>query len=163
MADYVSKLSESKFSRPQSLPMRLAACAMLAALAPALVGQGAHELPAAPSTSAQPQLPRMVVDENANTISFSMAESMGLTDFVKWAQQVTGKRFTYNLVELGAGSVGNTVHFLGEFRINRDRFQDAFFSFFQTMLYIKGFAIVPRGEGDLELFEIVMMLSLIHI
>jgi hypothetical protein len=25
------------------------------------------------------------------------------------------------------------------------------------MLYIKGFAVVPRGEGDLELLEIVFM------
>lgn len=104
--------------------------------------------------------PRMVVDENSDTIAFSMNESNGmeLIEFIKWAQEVTGKRFTFNAQEFGAGgATGNTVSFLGTFRIKRERFQEDFYSFFQTMLYIKGFAVVPRGEGDLELLEVVMM------
>ena len=102
----------------------------------------------------------MVVDEDTDTIAFSMNETNGmeLVHFVKWAQEVTGRRFTFNPQELtGGSSAGSTVSFLGTFRIKRDRFQEDFFSFFQTMLYIKGYAIVPRGDGDLELLEIVMM------
>jgi general secretion pathway protein D len=107
-----------------------------------------------------PPTPRMIVDEDTDTIAFSMNETNGmeLTHFVKWAQEVTGKRFTYNIQELtGGSSAGSTVSFLGTFRIKRERFQEDFYSFFQTMLYIKGYAVVPRGDGDLELLEIVMM------
>ncbi|MEC7725943.1 MAG: secretin N-terminal domain-containing protein, partial [Planctomycetota bacterium] len=107
-----------------------------------------------------PVKPVMEVDEATDTIAFSMNESNGmpLVEFVKWAQEVTGKRFTYTATELqNGGSQGNSVSFLGTFRIKRARFQEDFFSFFQTMLYIKGFAVVPRGDGDLEMLEIVMM------
>lgn len=107
-----------------------------------------------------PPTPRMIVDEDTDTIAFSMNETNGmqLPHFVKWAQEVTGKRFTYNIDELTSGSSArNTVSFLGTFRIKRERFQEDFYSFFQTMLYIKGYAVVPRGDGDLELLEIVQM------
>ena len=102
----------------------------------------------------------MEVDEATDTIAFSMNESNGmpLVEFVKWAQEVTGKRFTYNAQELAMGNPqAGTISFLGTFRIQRERFQEDFFSFFQTMLYIKGFAVVPRGDGDLEMLEIVQM------
>jgi general secretion pathway protein D len=106
------------------------------------------------------RVPRMAVDDATNTIAFSMNESNGmeLTEFIKWAQEVTGKRFVFSPNDLvTAGQGGNTVSFLGTFRIKRERFQEDFYAFFQTMLYIKGFAVVPRGEGDLELLEIVSM------
>ena len=111
------------------------------------------------ATPAEASKPRMVVDEGSDTISFAMdREGMEILDFIKWTQQVTGKRFTFNPQELIAGSSsGSKVHFLGTFRIKRDRFQQDFYSFFQTMLYIKGFAVIPRGEGNLELLEIVLM------
>ena len=128
---------------------------MLSGLAPSAAAQ--------PPTTTAPDAgakPRMVVDEESDTIAFSMNESNGmeLPEFVKWAQEVTGKRFTYNAQQLTSGSTtGSTVSFLGTFRIKRSRFQQDFYSFFQTMLYIKGFAVVPRGEGDLELLEIIQM------
>ncbi len=102
----------------------------------------------------------MVVDTATDTIAFSMNESNGMemSEFIKWAQEVTGKRFTFSLNDLNSGAAGgNTVSFLGTFRIKRSRFTEDFYSFFQTMLYIKGFAVVPRGEGDLEILEIVAM------
>jgi general secretion pathway protein D len=111
----------------------------------------------------QPQQPkpRMVQDAATNTIAFSMNESNGMEigEFIKWAQEVTGRRFVPpSAAELGQGGAGsNTISFLGTFRIKKDRFQEDFYAFFQTMLYIKGFAVVSRGEGDLELFEIVSM------
>ncbi|MCA8967875.1 MAG: hypothetical protein KDC48_23545, partial [Planctomycetes bacterium] len=56
---------------------------------------------------------------------------------------------------LQGGQAGQKVNFLGTLRFKRARFEEDFFSFFQTMLYIKGFAIVPRGEGPLEILEVV--------
>jgi general secretion pathway protein D len=114
-----------------------------------------------PGPSGQdPASGRMVLDPATNTIAFSMNESNGmeLTEFIKWAEQVTGKRFTWSSQDINnAAPSGNTVSFLGTFRIKRERLKEDFDSFFQTMLYIKGFAVVPRGEGDLEMFEIVSM------
>lgn len=104
--------------------------------------------------------PRIVISEEDDTIAFSMNESNGmeLAEFIKWAEQVTSKRFVFNMTELQSASpAGSTVSFLGTFRIKRENFQRDFFWFFQTMLYIKGFAVVPRGEDNLELNEIVFM------
>ena len=101
----------------------------------------------------------MNVDDEAGLISFSMGESdgMSLLEFIQWGQAVTGKRFTFDARELGNGAPAANVHFVGTFRLPRATFREDFYSFFQTMLYIKGFAVIPRGEGDLELLEIVMM------
>ncbi|MEO6595570.1 MAG: secretin N-terminal domain-containing protein [Planctomycetota bacterium] len=125
-----------------------------------LLGQVTPPPPPAGQNPPQGPTPRLVVDQATDTIAFSMNESNGmeLSEFIKWTQEVTGRRFTFSLNELqGAGQGGSTISFLGTFRIKRDRFADDFFSFFQTMLYIKGFAVVPRGEGDLEMLEIVNM------
>jgi general secretion pathway protein D len=115
-----------------------------------------------PPTGQDPQrpTPRMEIDEATDTIAFSMNENNGmeLAEFIKWAQEVTGRAFTFNLTELqGGGQAAGPVSFLGTLRIKRERFKEDFFSFFQTMLYIKGFAVVPRGEGPLEMLEIVSM------
>jgi general secretion pathway protein D len=118
---------------------------------PATAGQN-------PSGQDPATAPRMVVDPATDTIAFSMNESNGMEipEFIKWAQEVTGRRFTFTASDLNAGQPGNnTISFLGTFRLKRERFADDFYAFFQTMLYIKGFAVVARNEGDLELFEIV--------
>lgn len=117
-------------------------------------------VPATPGAQDPQPKPRMVVDEATGTIAFSMNENNGmeLIEFIKWAQEVTGKAFTFNANELtGAGQSAGTISFLGTLRIKRERFKEDFYSFFQTMLYIRGFAVVPRGEGDLEVLEIVSM------
>ena len=105
--------------------------------------------------------PRMVVDTATDTIAFSMNETNGmdLTEFIKWAQEVTGKRFTFSQTDLTTGTQAgnNTISFLGTFRLKRERFAEDFYAFFQTMLYIKGLAVVSRGEGALEILEIVPM------
>jgi len=146
---------------PMARVVPLLALALMLSLTASLTAQVAPPAGGAPTTQdPQGATPIMTVDEDTDTIAFSMNESNGmeLAEFIKWAQEVTGKRFTFSTQELGSGSTqGSAVSFLGTFRIKRDRFQEDFYSFFQTMLYIKGFAIVPRGEGDLELLEIVMM------
>ena len=139
--------------RLRALTQALFAAVTLIALAPSLRSQEEPDLEQSSITLKEPDADGMW--------SFSMNESNGmpLVEFVKWAQVVTKKRFTYTATELanGSGAAGNTVSFLGTFRIPEDRWEEDFFSFFQTMLYIKGFAVVPRGEGDLEMLEIVMM------
>ncbi|MCK5942191.1 MAG: hypothetical protein KAI24_09495 [Planctomycetes bacterium] len=151
MVDHVQPL----LLRP--LHRALLTAVALFALTPLAAAQ--NETPVPPGGQ-DPVKPVMEIDEETDTIAFSMNESNGmqLTEFIKWAQEVTGKRFTYNAQELVSGSsAGSTVSFLGTFRIKRDQFAEDFYSFFQTMLYIKGFAVVPRGDGDLELLEIVLM------
>ena len=103
-------------------------------------------------------LPRMQVDEANDTIVISMSETNGLElpEFVKWAQELTKRAFTFNEQEMiNSAQGGSRVTFLGTLPFKRATFKEDFFSFFQTMLYIKGFAIVPRGEGDLEILEII--------
>lgn len=133
---------------------------VLSMLQPVLPAQGGTPPPQPGAQDPQGQAPRMEVDEATNTISISMNESNGmeLAEFIKWAEEITGRRFTFNQQDLlTAGQGTGPVSFLGTLRFQRDRFRDDFFAFFQTMLYIKGFALVPRGEGDLEILEIVSM------
>ncbi|MCA8977603.1 MAG: hypothetical protein KDC98_22960 [Planctomycetes bacterium] len=103
--------------------------------------------------------PVMRIDEETDSIVISMSETNGLElpEFVKWAQEVTKRPFTFNEQELMTPAGGNRVTFLGTLSFKRDTFQDDFFGFFQTMLYIKGFAIVPRGEGTSEILEIISL------
>ncbi|MGE3171930.1 MAG: secretin N-terminal domain-containing protein [Planctomycetota bacterium] len=104
-----------------------------------------------------PVTPRMEVQGDKIVFSMSETAGMDLKEFVKWAQEMTGKRFYFNETELQTSASGPRVSFLGTFTFNKDTFIDEFFGFFQTMLYIKGFALLPRGTGDLELLEIVSL------
>ena len=145
-----------------------AACTACTALlaTTALTAQGEQANPGTPPVpGTQDPPPRAgattVFDPATDTVAFSMNESNGmeLIEFIKWASEITGRRFVYSATDLqpGGAAGANTVSFLGTFRIKRERFQEDFFAFFQTMLYIKNFAVVPRGEGELELLEIVNM------
>lgn len=144
--------------------VRLALCGLAVAGA-WLPAQGGNNNQGAGGTAdagkaQDPTKPRLTIDEKTNTISFSMNETNGmeLAEFIKWACEVTGRRFVFNPTDFTTGGQGsNTISFLGTFKIPRERFTEDFYAFFQTMLYIKGFAVVPRGEGSLELLEIVSM------
>ncbi|MBK8098579.1 MAG: hypothetical protein IPK26_15825 [Planctomycetes bacterium] len=140
---------------------RILLAAVLAAigLAGAPVAQNEAGVPP-PNTQGQgtqnPASPRLV--DAGDFMTFSLAENNGmeLTEFIKWAQEMTGRVFTYNDTELTMGGAGgNRVTFLGTVRMKKTNFKDQFYYFFQMMLYIKGFAVVMRGEGDLEIAEIV--------
>jgi hypothetical protein len=168
MANQVAELARLSVPSQNPSAMRwLATCIMLVGLASTVCAQNSakqgseQQNPEQQPRAADPvaaKKPVMTVDERDGTVSFSMNESLELVDFVRWAQQVTGMRLTYNSRELGSGIAGGSrVRFFGTFRIPRERFQEDFYAFFQTMLYTKGFAVVPRGEGNLELLEIVLM------
>ena len=150
---------------------RVAMCAMAPAMAAALslcaeaqtppvnqVGAGAQGQAGAGAQGQEPGAkPRMEVQGDKIVFSMSETSGMELKEFVKWAQEMTGKRFFVNEGELQQSPSGTRVSFLGTFRFNRETFLTEFFGFFQTMLYIKGFALLPRGTGDQELLEIVSM------
>jgi general secretion pathway protein D len=147
---------------------RLAASGLLAGLTLAQVtpptGGQTQPPPTVPGAITNPQDPppsgaRLIDEPATNTIAFSMNESNGmeLTEFIKWASVITGKRFTFSPTDLASAGQSGPITFLNTMRLKKDRFKEDFYSFFQTMLYIKGFAIVPRGAGDLELLEIVSM------
>lgn len=111
------------------------------------------------NTQGQGQEGRPTLENKGDTIVFSMNETSGmeLKEFIKWAHELTGKRIVFNETELNQSTQGNRVSFLGTFTFKKETFKTDFFAFFQTMLYIKGFAILPRGSGDLEILEIVFM------
>lgn len=89
-------------------------------------------------------------------IALSVNETTGvpIKDFIKLAQKITGKVFTFNDQEFQAQ--GTNINFIGTVRLKRE----GFYSFFQTMLYIRGFACVPRsGTGEQETVEIISLAS----
>ena len=108
----------------------------------------------------QGQEPQLLQTTPDGYVAFSFNESNGmeLPEFIKWTERMLGdKRFVYNESELLAGGPQNRINFIGTFRWPQADFKREFYSFFQTMLYIKGFAVVPRGKGDGELLQIVAM------
>ncbi|MEY4675491.1 MAG: hypothetical protein RL148_3275, partial [Planctomycetota bacterium] len=105
----------------------------------------------------QANVPMMRTEGDFVAFSFNETNGMELPEFIKWTERMTGKVFTFNDTELQAAGQGTRITFVGTLRLKKDRFREDFFAFFQTMLYIKGFAIVPRGKGDLEMLEIVSM------
>lgn len=126
-----------------------------------VVAQQPGGQPGAGQPGQDPQGQGPLMREEGDYIAFSFNETQGmeLAEFIKWTERTTGKVFIFNETDLqtaGAGAASR-VTFVGTLRLKKDRFRDDFFAFFQTMLYIKGFAVVPRGEGDLEMLEIVSM------
>ena len=99
-----------------------------------------------------PQSPLVFSIDDEGIITFAVDENEGLpiTDFIKLAYQVTGKNFTFNPAELQT-TTNPTVAWMGSKKLRSDEF----FAFFQTMLYIRGFAIIPRGRDNTEVIEVV--------
>ena len=92
------------------------------------------------------------VRDRVVTISLRDDAGIPLKDLVKIANRITGKVFTFSAQEIE----GVSVRLVGTVRVAQDRF----FGFFQTILYIKGFACVIRGEGSHEVVELVRMRSM---
>lgn len=93
-----------------------------------------------------------VAEDGTITLAVNEATGLPVVEFVKLAQRVTGKTFVYDQQELVAQN--KTITFVGPVTLRPERFLD----FFQTMLYIQGFAVVVRGEpGSFELVEVVSL------
>ncbi len=133
---------------------------LLAAAALGLAATVAAQTPPTQPPQQPPQQPPIQVDiQNPElgddaTITFSLSEAEGvqLKALIKIAQQITGNNFTWSEQELMQVQ-DQKITMLGVKRIKKKNF----FGFFQTMLYIKGFACLPRGEGDTEIYEIIYM------
>jgi len=110
-------------------------------------------LRAQPPGQQQPPKPPILRIEG-DRIIFSLNERDGLPikEFIKIAEQVTGKTFIYNDTELNQGDPNqNKINFIGTKEILRHEF----FAFFQTLLYVKNLACVVRGKGNTEIIEII--------
>ncbi|MBL8726243.1 MAG: hypothetical protein JNK49_19520 [Planctomycetes bacterium] len=120
---------------------------------------GRPQDPPAPQGQGQANAPRVTVDPATDSVVISMNETNGieLLEFIKWAQELTGRTFIMPSEQdlQTAGPNGGRISFLGPLRLKRDRWREEFYTFFQTMLYVRGFAVLPRGEGNLEMLEIV--------
>jgi len=128
----------------------------LALILPAGFTAGLTATPAAAQgnqNTQDPQDPAIKIDEASGDLIWAMDETDGydVTDFVKICETITGLNFTYDITELQSNP--KKISWIGNRRIPRDDF----FSFFQTMLYIRGFALIPRGEEGNEMWEVVSL------
>jgi general secretion pathway protein D len=134
---------------PQRPGRRVAAAAL--ALALAATAQDPPQPPQQPPAAVQIE-PVLVGGEPGFRISIDEREGLLLKQFIKIAEQITERTFIFSDQEL-AQVPDPKVTFLGVKKIKKANF----FGFFQTILYIKGFACVPRGEEDTEIWEIIFM------
>ena len=98
--------------------------------------------------------PEVNIKIEGDEIALSVDETQGIAmvDFIKLTQQITGRVFVYTAQEV-SNPTNTAITFVGPMRLKRKDF----FSFFQTMLYIRNFALVLRATGDKEVVEIVQM------
>ncbi len=114
-------------------------------------------LSAAPTLHAQDEETgpgvQLTVSEDGSSISLSCNENLGIEikEFIKLTERITGRVITFTDSDFVAAQA--KVNFVGTVQLQRENF----FSFFQTMLYIQGFACVIRGGGDTEIVEVVSM------
>jgi hypothetical protein len=88
-------------------------------------------------------------EASTESLELVCEEPMPLREFVKWAQQRTGRIFV--LPAKPARDV--EISWIGTLRCRKDDL----LSFVQTMLYVKGYALQPRQQGDLEVLEVVSL------
>ncbi|MEZ5987901.1 MAG: ATPase, T2SS/T4P/T4SS family [Planctomycetota bacterium] len=121
-------------------------------------------LPAQPGTGGQDTpSPRITVEGDKVIFAMDEREGVPFLQFVKFAQKITGKVFhiDYNSApELdprmqAAGAAGqaqqHTIQLIGNLVIDKSEF----FDFFQTLLFIKDWAIVPRGGDTPQFYDLI--------
>ncbi|MGE0141728.1 MAG: secretin N-terminal domain-containing protein [Planctomycetota bacterium] len=92
-----------------------------------------------------------VADDGMVTLAVNENTGVPIKDFIKLTMKVTGRTFVINDAEFQ--TPGQNINFVGPYRLRRDDF----YNFFQTMLFIRGFACVPRRTGENEIVEIVSL------
>ncbi|MEE9126621.1 MAG: secretin N-terminal domain-containing protein [Planctomycetota bacterium] len=108
---------------------------------------------AAASLAAQDPEPPYVVDIKDGYIILTVDENAGLPikDFIKIAQLHTKKVYTFD--ETDFQNPDNKINFIGSARVKKENF----FSFFQTVMYMKDFACVLRGGSETEIVQIIFI------
>lgn len=94
---------------------------------------------------------RLDVGDDVVTISIADEHGIPVEEFIRVGHRVTGKVFTYSRTEVANAKHG--IRLRGKVVVKREKF----FAFFETMLYVNGFACVPRGKGGAETVEIKAM------
>lgn len=125
----------------------------LAVLLVALLGAAPAAAQNENENEQDPNEPSITIDDETGDIIWAMDETDGYSvpDFVKVCQDFTQKNFTYDEQEFASNP--KKISWLGPRRIKKGEF----FSFFQTMLLIRGFALIPRGSPDDPMWEVVSM------
>ncbi|MCK5943376.1 MAG: hypothetical protein KAI24_15450 [Planctomycetes bacterium] len=80
-------------------------------------------------------------------LTMSCERPMPIADFVKWAQQVTGRIYVYDRRVVTDAEIS----WVGDVKCTKGEVEQ----FVQTMLLVKGFAVQPRQQGEIEVLEIV--------
>ena len=98
------------------------------------------------------QDPPPIVQEEGDYYVLNVGEREGtdIKAFIKLAQLITKKTFIYGDQDID-NAPDNKVTWVGTKRVRKDNF----FAYFQTILYIKGFATVIHGDADTEIIEII--------
>ncbi len=127
---------------------------LLASAGPALPVPAVQGTPAAPSSPQGGKQPRIRIE--GDQVFFAVDEEKGVPflEFVKFAQKVTGKTFYIDVESdptLQPDAPQNRIRLLGTLKIKTADF----FDFFQTVLYIKGWAVIPRGGESTQFYQIV--------
>ena len=149
----------SNFRKPVSARWAaglLSACLLLAGAAAAQPGQGQN--PAGQNPAGQS---KNKIRVEGDYVIFAVDERKGipLLEFVKFAQKFTGKRFYIDRSQdpsldpnAPEPDTAKNINLLGTLRIRKDEF----YAFFQTVLFIKDWVCVPRGEGDAEFIDLML-------
>jgi general secretion pathway protein D len=137
-----SFLSALAWARARSVALGVALA--LGNLGAGLVGQ--------PGQPQAPARPWFSLEGDHIVLSLNEREGLPIKEFIKTAEQVTGRNFIYNDTEINqADPSASKINFIGTKRIRKDEF----FAFFQTLLYVKNLACVVRGKGNTEIIEII--------
>ena len=94
---------------------------------------------------------QLTADGDKITLAVNETTGVPIKDFIKLAREITRRTFVINDTEFQ--QPGMNVNFIGPYTLRRDEF----YNFFQTMLYIRGFACVPRRTGENEIVEVVSL------
>ena len=108
-----------------------------------------------PSLAAQDDgdAPKVVQVDGKIRFSVDPEVGMPLVEFIELAEKIAGRTIIYSPQEVAVPNAN--IQLVGDVVLERG--PEDFYRFFQTMLYVKGFACLPRSVGGEELIEIVSM------
>jgi general secretion pathway protein D len=116
-----------------------------------LSGLGALAAPLRAQEPQQPGIRELRIQDDRISLAVNESTGLSLKDFVKLTQEITGKVITFSESDFQQPNLN--INFVGTVDLSRDQF----FGFFQTMLYMRGFAVVIRGDEGSEIVQIVSL------
>ena len=89
-----------------------------------------------------PGIAELTIENGRISLSVNEATGVSLKDFIKLTEKITGKVITFSETDFQQPNL--SINFYGTVNVSREQF----FGFFQTMLYMRGFAVVIRGDEE---------------